>query len=118
MTGGYWNMFVSELFITKLFLCRQVDLIPVEYHDNGDSIFFKVRNITIRDFRRVNVKMNSLLMASNNSNTTLQTIRICLNEFQHTFPFDNAKRSVIFFDTMLLTVVGVGIQLPWERIDF
>jgi hypothetical protein len=62
-----------------MFFCTQADLLPEEYEDNSDTIFFKVKNTTLYDFRRVNavVENKTSILEEFVSKVT----RICLSEF-------------------------------------
>ena len=76
VSEGLWEPLLEEILITNLFFCIQVDLLPEEYEDNTNRIFFKVTNTTLYDFRRVNS------IAENDHNIPFpQIIRVCLSEF-------------------------------------
>jgi hypothetical protein len=78
-----WSSLTNEIVITKLFFCRQVDLFPEEYDDNVHNILFKVKNVTLYDFRRVSSFVGNQKGSNEGTNDSKKNIRICLNEFHH-----------------------------------
>jgi hypothetical protein len=83
--GGQWKLIVEEILITNLFFCNQIDLLPDEYVINAaHTIFFKVKNTTLFDYRRVYTHKKPLAGMP-------EVVRICLSEFGQTNNIGNSN---------------------------
>jgi hypothetical protein len=83
--GGEWKPIVEEILITNLFFCNQIDLLPDEYVINAaHTIFFKVKNTTLFDYRRVYTLKKPLAGMP-------EVVRICLSEFGQTINIGNSN---------------------------
>jgi hypothetical protein len=102
-----WSSLVNEIVITKLFFCRQVDLFPEEYDDNVHNIFFKVRNVTLYNFRRISSFVYNQNRSNEGTNDGKKNIRICLNEFLHSL--NNAGFILGPNSNLLLIIIKLGL---------
>ena len=78
---GLWEPFEEVILITNLFFCIQVDLLPEEFEDYTYSIFFKVKNVTLYNFRRINSLRENSSLEKPGIYGGSQTVRVCLHEF-------------------------------------
>ena len=74
-------------FVTELFFCDQVDLLPEEFTISVtclNTIHFHVKNITIHRFSLIPANDATLLIGIDETNTNFdkQTVRICAHEFE------------------------------------
>ena len=115
VSEGLWEPLVNEILITNLFFCDQVDLLPEEYEDNGISIFFKVTNTSLYDFRRVNsiteIPKSYFELYGMFQVPVPQIIRVCLREFGSTT--NNGHSNYMFEMKMyfICSVVNVRIMI-------
>jgi hypothetical protein len=78
--------FKTGVFLSQLFFCEQIDLVPEEYDFHFTTTFFKVTHKTIYDasFRNVNIDMYK---SQSSPVVESLTVRVCIDEF-----FDNSNK--------------------------
>ncbi|XP_045179784.2 uncharacterized protein LOC123539283 [Mercenaria mercenaria] len=82
------NELDEGFFVTKLFFCEQIDLLPEEvsyYNICPAGVFFKVKNVTLHTFSRVTLPGATLNTAKTSTTfPTLDgmTVRVCVDEFE------------------------------------